>query len=155
MQKVAGCRQRSSQARWLVTATVLSSLAIMPITAEAEGDWQRRLSDLTIEPSSLPAPLPQMAQAAAADRIVSFHIPPQPLSSALLQYRQQSGFDVTVDPALTRGLTSPGATGQLTAEAALQQLLAGSGLAYQQIGTSTISLSQAVGGGAGTINLNR
>ena len=154
MNKAGGCQQRSRQTRWLIATTILSSLATVPVAAHAEGGWQQRLQELTIAPPSLPDPAPQMAQAANTARILNFNIPPQPLSSALLQYRQQSGIEVTIDPALIRGIASPGVDGSHTAEAALQRLLTGSGLAYQRTGISTISLSQAAGGGTGAINLN-
>jgi iron complex outermembrane receptor protein len=64
-----------------------------------------------------------LAQAAA----VPFAIPPQPLASALVAFGRQAGLQVSFDPAVAAGAASPGVTGTLAPEAALRQLLAGTG----------------------------
>lgn len=63
------------------------------------------------------------AQTAAAT--VAFHIAPGPLASALTAYAQQSGLQLLFDHSLTAGQTSPGLTGRVSPEEALDKLLAG------------------------------
>lgn len=66
---------------------------------------------------------------AAASR--SFDIPAQPLSSALRAFGRQSGLQVSLPAAAARGATSAPVSGTLTTEAALSQLLGGTGLSYR------------------------
>ena len=65
-----------------------------------------------------------LAQAAP----VAFAIPPQPLGPALTAFGQQAALRVSLDPAVAASLASPGVTGMLPPEQALQQLLGGTGL---------------------------
>jgi len=76
----------------------------------------------------------------------TFDIPPQPLDSALLMFGQQSGRQIVSQSSLVSGLASPGVQGTLSVEAALQRLLAGTGLTYTTTGRA-ISL-QRTGQGA-------
>ncbi|GLO15654.1 second ferric pyoverdine receptor FpvB [Pseudomonas putida] len=77
------------------------------------------------------AALPQ-AQAASATQAQSrsYSIVAQPLESAIAQWSASSGIQLFADGALTRGKTSSAVSGQYTASAALQQLLAGTGLGF-------------------------
>jgi len=81
---------------------------------------------------------PQLAQAAQR----TFDIPPQPLSSALPLFGQQSGRQISADAALIRGIATPGVRGTMSVEEALGRLLAGTGLAFSGIGGDTISLQR-------------
>jgi iron complex outermembrane recepter protein len=86
---------------------------------------------------------PQVGQASQR----SFNIPPQPLSSALPLFGQQSGRQITADAALVRGINTPGVQGTMTIEEALQRLLAGTGLTFSGIAGDTIALQRTAQGG--------
>ena len=65
-----------------------------------------------------------------------FDIPAQPLSQALNQLALRSDREILFSPALTRGKRSPALNGVFTAEAALERLLANSGLTVRLEGRS-------------------
>jgi outer membrane receptor for ferric coprogen and ferric-rhodotorulic acid len=65
---------------------------------------------------------------AAADARRSFDVPAGSLDQALSRFGRQAGAQIAVNAELTAGLKSPGATGSLTEEEALRQVLAGTGL---------------------------
>ncbi|WP_049870456.1 TonB-dependent siderophore receptor [Pseudomonas cremoricolorata] len=60
----------------------------------------------------------------------SYAIAAQPLDAAILQWSATSGVQLFADGELTRGKRSSAVQGRYSAEAALQQLLAGSGLTF-------------------------
>ncbi|MEN5160963.1 TonB-dependent siderophore receptor [Achromobacter spanius] len=77
------------------------------------------------------APMPVHAQAqtqAPAPRAVAFNIPAGPLSAALGMFGVQAGVMVASDPGLTAGAMTRGLTGTYGVQAALERLLAGTGL---------------------------
>lgn len=63
-----------------------------------------------------------------------FDIPAQPLAPAILTFSRQCGVVVTAPEGLTRGKMTAGVSGSLAPEAALEVLLSGSGLSFQQRG---------------------
>lgn len=65
----------------------------------------------------------------AANEAMSFQIPAQPLSSAIDAFIRESGWQISYSSALVRGKTSPGVSGNLAPGAALQRLVAGTGIA--------------------------
>ncbi len=69
-----------------------------------------------------------VAPAFAQEQVRVFSIPAQALSSALLEYSRQSDVLVVVAPSLIAGKHSPGVSGAYTPSAALEKLLAGTGL---------------------------
>ena len=74
----------------------------------------------------------------------SFDIPAQKLAIALINFGQQSGLQVSVDPDLLDGLNSTAISGQLSSEAALAQLLLGTGITWDyEYGALTFRLLQA------------
>src|SRR6185437_8276817 len=88
---------------------------------------------------------------AAADlsSVTPFDIPPQPLPSALLAYSSQSGVQITSSAEMLEGKQSPGVIGSFTARAALDRLLAGTGLRYDVVDGNTIAIrGQGVSGGS-------
>lgn len=93
----------------------------------------------------------QLAQTGAMQR--DFDIPAQPLASALTLFGQQSGLQVTVDGALVRGLSTSGVQGAMTAEQAVQRLLAGTGLGYDLAGDTTIVIQKLVRDDGGPLRL--
>ncbi len=80
------------------------------------------------------------ATAAHAQPARDYAIQQQDLASALRAYSLKSGQDVIYDPGLVRGKTSPGASGRLTDEAALQALLAGNGLGVRRTPAGGLSI---------------
>jgi len=80
------------------------------------------------------------AQAGDLEQELTFSIPSQPLSSALLQFGQQTKIQVlTASPQLS-GVKSAGAEGHMSARAALEAILSGSGLSYREVGQSTVTI---------------
>ena len=60
-----------------------------------------------------------------------YNIPAQPLSEALIEFGKQSGLQVTTGSVLVKGKQAPSVSGTLSAEQALNQLLAGNDLRYE------------------------
>ncbi|MBN9672213.1 TonB-dependent receptor domain-containing protein [Roseibium aggregatum] len=73
---------------------------------------------------------------------VSVDLPAGPLSTALNRLARQTGLQIGYDSGLVSGITSPGLSGQYTAEEALDVLLAGTGIDYTISGSGTIVLGQ-------------
>ena len=79
------------------------------------------------------------AWAAPSPRI-AFRIPAQPLDEALLSFSQQSGLPLAAVGDLDRARRSPGVSGVMTVEAALERLLEGSGYVFSvESGVITVS----------------
>ncbi len=91
------------------------------------------------------AVMPSQAGAQQAE-VRTFAIAPQPLSSALLRFAEQSGLEVLFDARIAQGQSSPGVQGRYTSDQALRQLLAGSGLSYRYVSINTVTLERAVVG---------
>lgn len=74
--------------------------------------------------------------AANLDRTVDFHIPAQPLDTALLEFSKQAQIQVMVNSGSLRKMTAPNVTGQMAASDALSELLEHSGLQYGMVGNT-------------------
>jgi len=98
-----------------------------------------------------PVPQPEQAQATAPRQ---FAIPAQPLGAALMQFAQQSGWQVSAHGDLVQGKTSPGVSGTMTPEQAIARLLAGTGLAASVTGVNTITVTGLAGGLPGAMQLD-
>jgi len=72
----------------------------------------------------------------ASAQTAQFNIPAQPLADALARFAQQSGVQLVFSPALGTGKTSQPVHGMHDAEAALRQLLRGSGLEARHDGAT-------------------
>ncbi len=68
----------------------------------------------------------------------SFAIPAQPVAGALLAYMRATGLSIAADAALTRDRASRGVQGEMEPQAALDRLLAGSGLVGQIQGGTVV-----------------
>lgn len=79
------------------------------------------------------------AATAAAARIDT-EISPQDLSSALKQFAQVRGMQVLYFSASVKDLRSNGAKGDLTANEALERILAGTGLTYRYVDRNAVTL---------------
>lgn len=93
----------------------------------------------------------QTIQAPAQAQLRAFTIPPQPLVGALARFTETSGVQFFFDAAIARNVQSPGVTGSLTAEAALQQLLTGTGLTYRFTNPTTVTLVEVPKGGSAAV----
>ncbi len=100
---------------------------------------------LSASPVSIDAALAQQSRVTAQR---SFTIPAGPLSSALVVFGQQAGIQVSYVPSVAAGRTSPGVSGTMSPNAALGQLLAGTGLSFQMRGANTVVVSNAAGNNA-------
>lgn len=79
-------------------------------------------------------------RANAQTQMRDFAIAAQPLSSALLQFSAASGLEIFFDQSLISGRTSPGLSGGHAIDAALGQLLAGTGLSFRYTNASTVTV---------------
>lgn len=97
------------------------------------------------------APARADASAAAQTEATSardFRIAAGPLDAALVAYAQQVGVQLLYTAELVEGRSTPGVTGRQTPQAALDRLLAGSGIAWSQSRPGVIVLRGAVEGRA-------
>jgi len=88
-------------------------------------------------------PTPAVAQTATAN----IDIPAQPLADALMQLSRQANVNIVADSSLTRKRRAPAVKGAMSVEAALDRLLAPSGLSYRANGGSFIVERREVGNG--------
>ncbi|HIE0127606.1 TPA: TonB-dependent receptor domain-containing protein [Stenotrophomonas maltophilia] len=79
-----------------------------------------------------PCLMPAAAHAQDTAATVRWQIPAGPLDQALTAFGQQSGLSIAADARLTRGRHSNGVQATLGTDAALAQLLAGTGLTFQR-----------------------
>lgn len=100
--------------------------------------------------------LPALAIAAP----VTLDISPQPLAGALNHLAEQSGLQIIYDGQIVDGMSSQGISGLQEPQAALDQLLRGSGLTWRSTGTGSVVLEKrpittgALEIGATTIHAN-
>jgi iron complex outermembrane receptor protein len=71
----------------------------------------------------------------------SYEVPAGSLSAALTRFAGLAGVNLSVDPALVSGRTSPGLSGDFAVEEGFAQLLQGSGLQLQPVGEHTYMLT--------------
>lgn len=83
----------------------------------------------------------QELQTAAVSGPMSFHIPAQPLASALQAYGQKAGVQILYESNSAAGRTSVAVEGSFTREEALKRLLAGSRLEIQYTGPHALVLA--------------
>lgn len=73
----------------------------------------------------------------------NYYVPAGSLTSALNTLAQQAGLTLSFNPQLAQGNNSQGLNGQYSAEEALRELLAGSGLDYHFIDADTVAMAMA------------
>ncbi len=81
-----------------------------------------------------------MTPARAQQRVIEFNIPAQALGSALLSFGKQARVTVAFDNSVAAGVRAPGVSGRYTASEALDKLLAGTGLTFSFVDSSTVSV---------------
>jgi TonB family protein len=95
------------------------------------------------------APLPDRAEAGGVERLFEFDIPAQPLADALNRYAFLTQQPAMYASDMSTGRTSSAVQGRYTPEAALQRLLAGTGLTAEKVRTDagdTFILTEAGAG---------
>ena len=88
------------------------------------------------------SPSPALAGELTGDALSTghhFNIPPQSLSSAILALSQAAKLKIFFDATITRGINSPGLTGQYSSEQALRKLLEKSGIRYSLTDSGSIA----------------
>lgn len=104
-------------------------------------------------PLALRAPaLAQNAQQPVSNQR-SFSVPAGALSSALVAFGKQAGVQVSYVPSVAAGLTTAGVNGTLSTDAALSQLLAGTGLSFKMSGAKTVVIESGAGANSGAATL--
>lgn len=86
-----------------------------------------------------------LAEPYASDPVESYDITPQPLATALRAYIKVSGAQVLYETMVTTGRRSQAVVGRFTPEAALQTLLAGTGLVAQRTQADAYVVKQSGG----------
>jgi len=118
---------------WVAMGTMSALLAYAPISSKAE------------------TPSPGLSSYSAweiiyqqdpnkAGQVSRFDIPPGPLETVLTAFQNLTGLQVIVPSGDIKSVSSPGVSGALTAEKALQQLLAGTGITYRFTGPTIVTL---------------
>ncbi|MEM7506202.1 MAG: TonB-dependent receptor [Pseudomonadota bacterium] len=92
--------------------------------------------------------------AQAAGEVRTYAIPAGPLEDQLARLAQTAGITFSYDPALVQGASAQPLTGDFTAEDALANLLAGSGIDYQFIGENTVTLERLADAGSGAAEVD-
>ncbi|WP_230280657.1 TonB-dependent receptor [Croceicoccus sp. Ery15] len=100
------------------------------------------VSALALSLASMPLTAAFAPAHAATAQSYSFAIPAQDLASALRQYSRTTGIQIAASADTLRGRRSAGVSGTLTAEAALERIISGAGVAVQRQG-STIIVTEA------------
>ena len=98
---------------------------------------------------------PALAQAPSGTAVSPIvNVPAQPLSTALIAFSRQTRVEVIVPSSVAAGKRSTAVSGPLTAQAALSQMLAGTGLSYRFTGAGTVTIEApraASGAGAAAV----
>src|SRR5688572_1492107 len=95
---------------------------------------------LSIVGSTLALALPSMA---CAQESVEIDLPTRRLAEALRVLGKRTATNILIDPRLVKNIQAPGIKGTLTAEQALDHLLAGTRLGYRFIDERTIVLKSS------------
>jgi iron complex outermembrane recepter protein len=111
MKAKAHCRSNSTHGPWAILWLLVATSLSLPICA-----------------------------AGGLASTANFDISPQRLPTAMLRYSEQSGVQVTSPAELLAGRHCSGVKGALSAEQALTQLLAGTGLAFDVVDDTTVAI---------------
>lgn len=83
-----------------------------------------------------------------AGTLRSFSVPAGPLAPALVNFGRQADVQISYVPSIATGLRTQGVSGSLSTDAALIQLLAGTGLVFQPTGSNTVVIARPGEGNA-------
>lgn len=128
----------------------------LPVKQDAliSAAWRRRLGATACALTLLAGvSSPPVAAQTIADRDATrtYDIPSQPLANALRTFGRQSGLQVSLAAEVARGMRSTDVAGALTRDAALAQMLAGTGL-FHRIENGVVVVGRPISGSAETIN---
>ena len=110
-----------------------SMIALMPLAVGAQPLMPQQVSKTEIAQAATGA-------ATLSNDVYSFDIAAQPLATALVYFSRASGVDVAVDGTLPDGVQSVAVQGDMTAGAALDRMLSQSGLIWNAINPTAISV---------------
>ena len=104
----------------------------------------RRLAMAGVGATALTAGLPPVAM--AQEQTAAFDVPAQRLSSGVRVLASQARVSLAAPSDLVEGLTGPAVNGQMSVRAALNQLLAGSGLEAQFVSPDSVRIVRSTSG---------
>jgi catecholate siderophore receptor len=131
-----GNRARSKQRGpryWVAMGTMSALLAYAPVSSKAAAPSSGLSSYSAWEVIYLQDP-------DKAKTVSRFDIPPGTLDTVLTAFQNLTGLQVIVPSGEIKSISSPGVSGALTPERALQQLLAGTGITYRFTGPTIVTL---------------
>lgn len=112
----------------------------------SEGSREGRRTRVPALVAALVLTMLQPGPAGAAERF-GFDIPAQPLADAIEAFGRVTGLEVGYRSEVAEGVTSPGASGDLTADEALRRLLEGTGLTYRFTSPTAVTIEPATAAG--------
>ena len=135
-------RRTGKPPRWLVLGALASTAfsARPALSAQAEEEKRDRSAYREPTPPALLAQRLDLSLAAPAQNASArrFDIPPGPLGQALDLFQEATGLSVEVADESIRDLGTSGVQGVFTAEKALQELLAGTGVTFRFTASRTV-----------------
>jgi len=111
-------------------------IAMVPVGAVAQS-IEKPAADM---PSAFEIAQNNSSSSALSNETHAFDIESQPLAMALVAFSRISGVDVAIDGSLPGGVQSTVVSGEMSATEALDRMLSQSGLAWQVLNTTTISV---------------
>ncbi len=134
--------------KWLVMGTLATAvLGSGMATTPAAGDplsriFPARRFDLPYAVAALTGTAQGYLEGVEGDDrpALRFDIPAGPLSKALVAFQQATGLTLQTEDSLIRGIDSPGVSGLLTPDQALDELLKGTGVTYRFTDARTVSI---------------
>ena len=111
-------------------------IAMAPAGAAAQS-IEKSAADM---PSAFEIAQNNSSSSALSNETHAFDIESQPLAMALVAFSRISGVDVAIDGSLPGGVQSTAVSGEMSATEALDRMLSQSGLAWQVLNTTTISV---------------
>jgi len=92
-------------------------------------------------PAWAQTPTEELQAQAPAPRTASFEISAQPLAAALTTFGRQAGLQVVFDAGAVAGKSTPGVSGTMTVEQALQRLLTGTGATFRYSSPTSVTIT--------------
>lgn len=80
----------------------------------------------------------------AQQSVASFSVPAGDLSAALRVLGNQSGWQISYSPQVAAGKSTRGVSGTMSGQAALSQVLAGTGLSFRTVGTNAVTITNNI-----------
>jgi catecholate siderophore receptor len=131
---------------WAVMGTLVASTAFLtaqPVTVSASIVAEALRPRVPIQLDMARVAGARRGQAPQQQPARRFDIPPGPLEIVLAAFEEFSGMKVTLSIDAIRSIQSPGVTGSFTTERALQQMLAGTSVAFHLTGPGAVTLDLA------------